>query len=122
MKKEKSEQLDSQVEMQMYVHASSIWSIPHDPLAGTYRPFHVGGGLSEDTVIALYNDTSIKLTKDYVRGLFTRLEAAGKGIIEKSSTRWIFIFNQHRGIYSTIDDFQIQAHKPRRRSRHSLYD
>lgn len=117
MKKETSEQLDSQVEMQMYFRASSAWSIPHDPLAGTYRPFHVGGGLSEDTVIALYNGTSIKLTKDYVRSLFSRLEAAGKGIIDKSRTAWIFTFNQHRGIYSTIDVLQIQAPKPRRRPR-----
>ena len=117
MKKETSEQLDSQVEMQMYFRASSAWSIPHDPLDGTYRHYHVGGGLSEDTVIALYNGTSIKLTKDYVRSLFTRLEAAGKGLIEKSGTAWVFTFNQHRGIYSTIDDLKIQAHKPRRRSR-----
>ncbi len=117
MKKETSEQLDSQVEMQMYFRASSAWSIPHDPLAGTYRPFHVGGGLSDDAVISLYNGTSIKIIKEYVRGLFTRLEAAGKGIIEKYGTRWVFNFNQHRGIYSTIDDFQIQACKPRRRSR-----
>lgn len=117
MKKENSEQLDSQVEMQMYFHASSAWSIPHDPLAGTYRPFHVGGGLSDDAVISLYNGTSIKLAKEYVRGLFTRLESAGKGIITKSDTTWVFTFNQHRGIYSTIDDFQLQARKPRRRSR-----
>lgn len=117
MKKETSEQLDSQVEMQMYLHAYSTWSIPHDPLGGTYRHYHVGGGLPEDTVIALYNGTSIKLTKDYVRGLFTRLEASGKGIIEKFETTWIFTFNQHRGIYSTIDDLKSQARKPRRRSR-----
>ena len=114
MKKENSEQLDSQVEMQMYFRATANWSIPHEPLAGTYRPFHVGGGLSDDAVIALYTGTSIKLTKEYVRGLFSRLEAAGKGIIEKGSTTWIFTFNQHRGIYSTIDDLQIQASKPRR--------
>ena len=101
----------------MRLHAYSTWSIPRDPLGGTYRPYHVGGGLSEDDVISLYNGTSIKLTKEYVRDLFTRLEASGKGIIEKFDTTWIFTFNQHRGIYSTIDDLKIQARKPRRRSR-----
>lgn len=95
----------------MYVRATANWSIPHDPLVGTSRPFHVGGGLPEDTVIALYNGTYIKLTKDYVRGLFTRLEAAGKGIIDKNRATWIFTFNQHRGIYSTIDDFQIHPNR-----------
>ncbi|WP_405325808.1 hypothetical protein [Fibrobacter sp.] len=114
MSLEELKKYDAEVEFQMEIRADADWSIPHDPIGGRGRPFHIGGSLSESAVIALYNGTDITLTHEYVRYLFEKLESESKGTVDKKCNEWLFKFNKHKEIYSSLDDYKPPK---RRRSR-----
>lgn len=99
---EELKQLDAQITNQMFWKAHAEWSYLHAPLEGTYRPFHLGGSIDEATVINDNKDLDSRINTDYVHYLFEKLEAEGKGQINKGFT-WTFTFNEHQSIYSPLD-------------------
>ncbi len=94
---------DSQIEFHMFYKADAEWSMLHEPLAGTSRPFHLGGNIDEIAVINDYKNFDSRINVEYVHYLFEKWEAEGKGKITKGTT-WSFKFNKHLSIYSSLDE------------------
>lgn len=112
---EELKNLDEQIAFQMYWKADREWSIQHAPLAGTVRPFHVGGNIDETTVINDNKDLDPRINANYVHYLFQKLEGEGKGQISKGHT-WKFTFSKHQSLYSSIDE-PIMANVTKRKRR-----
>lgn len=79
---------------QMWLEASRKRT-KHEPLAGTNKPFYLGGRIFESDVKQL--DETIEQTE--IREIFEKLEIEGKGTIDKSGKEWIFDFNEYKDIY-----------------------
>jgi hypothetical protein len=81
--------------------ASQMWfeasrkRTKHEPLAGTNKPFYLGGRIFESDVKQL--DKTIEQTE--IREIFEKLEIEGKGTVDKSGKEWIFDFNEYNDIY-----------------------
>ena len=91
-------QLDSTIENDMFIEAKCRRT-KHEPLAGTYKPFYLGGHIEESYVIN-YNNHIGKLDKEYAHYLFEKLEKEGKGTIEKRNNYWTFTFNGFNDIFN----------------------
>ena len=90
-------QLDSTIENDMYIEANHKRT-KHSPLAGSNKPFYLGGHI-EETFVINYNNDIGKLDKEYAHYLFEKLEKEGKGTIEKRNNYWTFTFNGFNDIF-----------------------
>lgn len=80
--------------------ASQMWfeasrkRTKHEPLAGTYKPFYLGGRISESDVKQL--DKTIEQTE--IREIFEKLEIEGKGTVDIWT--WMTALQKHWNLNS----------------------